>query len=131
MDIDEFVGDNLLEVSDWELNFKMLKAAAKDADKLPNEVRLDIYRVSLLPLKAAIDEQMKKMKEALGSSLRKKVGFAGKARPASHCRSTHGVESVKLSPPASLLRSRCSDRCAMSHASQPCLGPAIRTSIAR
>lgn len=73
VDVEEYVGENLAEVSDWELNFKMLKAAAKDADRLPNEIRVDCYRVSLVGLKATIDEQMKRMKEALGTSLRKKV----------------------------------------------------------
>lgn len=29
-----------LQVSDWELNFKVLKAAARDAEKLPNEVKV-------------------------------------------------------------------------------------------
>jgi hypothetical protein len=39
LDLDEFADANLVEVSDWELNFRMLKAASRDAEKLPNEVR--------------------------------------------------------------------------------------------
>ncbi len=34
----------LVEVPDWELNFKVLKAAAKDAEKLPNEVKVRVLQ---------------------------------------------------------------------------------------
>lgn len=60
-------------MSDWELNFRMLKAASKDAEKLPNEIKVDCYKVSLVPVKAAIDEHMKKLQDALVASLRRKV----------------------------------------------------------
>ena len=40
VDLEEFVSENLQEVEDWELNFKMLKAAARDAEKLPNEAKV-------------------------------------------------------------------------------------------
>ena len=36
-DVEEYVGASLAEASDWELNFRMLKAASRDAEKLPNE----------------------------------------------------------------------------------------------
>ncbi len=39
-ELDEFVDEALAEVSDWELNFKVLKAASRDAEKLPNEVKV-------------------------------------------------------------------------------------------
>ncbi|KXZ45909.1 DHC7 protein [Gonium pectorale] len=73
LDLDEFTDTNLVEVSDWELNFRMLKAASRDAEKLPNEVRIECYKVSLAPIKATIDEHMKKLQEALVSSLRRKT----------------------------------------------------------
>lgn len=38
LELDGFADANLVEVSDWELNFRMLKAASRDAEKLPNEV---------------------------------------------------------------------------------------------
>ncbi|GFR50179.1 hypothetical protein Agub_g12346, partial [Astrephomene gubernaculifera] len=73
VDLDEFVDANLVEVSDWELNFRMLKAASRDAEKLPNEVRIECYKVSLAPVKGSIDEHMKKLQEALVASLRRKT----------------------------------------------------------
>jgi len=37
------------------------------------QVRIDCYKVSLAPLKAYLEEMLKRLKEALASSLRKKV----------------------------------------------------------
>nr|ADI46856.1 DHC1bf [Volvox carteri f. nagariensis] len=73
LDLDEFADENLMEVSDWELNFRMLKAASRDAEKLPNEVRIECYKLSLAPIKSTIDEHMKKLQETLVSSLRRKA----------------------------------------------------------
>ncbi|GMH35100.1 hypothetical protein BSKO_02968 [Bryopsis sp. KO-2023] len=73
VDLDDFAEQNLDEVSDWVLNFKVLKAAAKDAEKLPNEVKVDCYKISIAALKASTDELMKKLQEVLVSSLRKKA----------------------------------------------------------
>ncbi|KAJ9505745.1 hypothetical protein QJQ45_029246, partial [Haematococcus lacustris] len=91
-ELDEFVDEALSEVADWELNFKVLKAAARDAEKLPNEIKasalhpgtpctwgtvqqysVDCYTVSLLHVKACVDEQMKRLQEALIASLRRKA----------------------------------------------------------
>lgn len=55
------------------LNFKVLRAATKDADKLPNEVQVDCYRISVAPVKACVEEQMKNLQNSLIRSLRKKV----------------------------------------------------------
>ncbi len=35
LDVDEFVDANLEQLSDWERNFKALKARGRDAEKLP------------------------------------------------------------------------------------------------
>jgi len=73
VDLDEFVDANLTEVSDWELNFKVLKAAARDAERLPNEVKVDCYNISLVPVKTVVDEQLKRLQETLVASLRRKA----------------------------------------------------------
>ena len=74
VDLDEFLDENLEDVSDWNLNFKMLKAAAKDAEKIPQEIRLGCYKISMVPMKSAVDDQMRRLQESLVSSLRRKVG---------------------------------------------------------
>jgi dynein heavy chain 2 len=35
LDLDQFVLDNLVHLSDWERNFRALKARGRDAEKLP------------------------------------------------------------------------------------------------
>jgi hypothetical protein len=38
IDMDTFLEEQLHDISDWERNLQMLKAAARDAERLPNEV---------------------------------------------------------------------------------------------
>lgn len=52
VDLDEFCDNHLDEVADWENNFRMLKGASKDAEKLPNEAKIDCYMVSTEPARA-------------------------------------------------------------------------------
>ncbi len=40
LDLDEFVDQHLQELVDWERNFKALKARGRDAEKLPNEIKV-------------------------------------------------------------------------------------------
>ena len=35
VDLDEFIASHLKDLSDWEKNFKALKARGRDAEKLP------------------------------------------------------------------------------------------------
>lgn len=70
--LDDFVNERLDEVGDWEANFKALRAASKDAEKLPTEVRVDSFCVSLTSMKAAIDEQMRSLQDSLTGSLKRK-----------------------------------------------------------
>ncbi|GHP03034.1 hypothetical protein PPROV_000178900 [Pycnococcus provasolii] len=70
--LDDFVNERLDEVGDWEANFKALRAASKDAEKLPTEVRVDNVCVSLTSMKAAIDEQMRSLQDSLTGSLKRK-----------------------------------------------------------
>lgn len=51
----------------------LLQAAAKDAEKLPNEVQLGCYTVCTHPVKGAIERQMKDLREEMLASLRHKV----------------------------------------------------------
>eukprot|EP00899_Mesostigma_viride_P029629 jgi/Mesvir1/9851/Mv22388-RA.1 len=73
VDLDEFVDAHLELAEDWEMNLKVLKARAKGAEKIPSEVKVDCYTISLLPAKQAIDEQMKQMHDVLVGSLRRKA----------------------------------------------------------
>lgn len=46
VDIEDLVEKNLKNVSDWELNFKMLKSKGREADKLPKYKLLLYYCIS-------------------------------------------------------------------------------------
>ena len=51
----------------------ILQAAARDVEKLPYEVQLGCYTISTHPVKAAIERQMKDLRQELLASLRRKV----------------------------------------------------------
>lgn len=40
LDLDEFVDKHLVNLSDWEKNFRALKARGRDAEKLPMEIKV-------------------------------------------------------------------------------------------
>ena len=75
VDLGDFVDENLDELPDWNRNLKMLKSVTRDAERLPLETKVDCYRISLAPLRAAVDDQIRKLEDALVVSLRRKVRF--------------------------------------------------------
>ena len=72
-DLEELIDRHLDEVADWELNFKALKLCLRDSEKIPAEVKVDCFTVSLLPVKGTVDDLLKKLQEALVASLRRKA----------------------------------------------------------
>ncbi|XP_076467409.1 LOW QUALITY PROTEIN: cytoplasmic dynein 2 heavy chain 1-like [Babylonia areolata] len=73
LDLDQFVQDNLLHLSDWERNFRALKARGRDAEKLPSQAKVDCITVNLMPVKAVIDDHIQRLFDALLNSLRKAI----------------------------------------------------------
>jgi dynein heavy chain 2 len=73
IDVDELVQSTVTEVADWEHNFKAVKAKGREAEKLPSVIRVDCVTVSTTPVKAAIDDQLQRLFEALLLALRKAV----------------------------------------------------------
>ncbi|OWF37256.1 Cytoplasmic dynein 2 heavy chain 1 [Mizuhopecten yessoensis] len=73
IDLDQFVEDNLKEISDWERNFKGLKARGRDAEKLPHQLKIDCLTVNTTPVKAVIDDHIQRLFDALVNSLRKAI----------------------------------------------------------
>ena len=57
-----------------------LQTAAREVEKLPNEVAVDCYTVSLLHMKTTIEQQMKRLQEELLAGLRRKVGLCSHSR---------------------------------------------------
>ncbi|XP_074649972.1 cytoplasmic dynein 2 heavy chain 1-like [Tubulanus polymorphus] len=73
LDVDAFVDEHLKELSDWERNFKALKVRGRDAEKLPNEIKVDCITVNTGPVKAVIDDHIQRLFDALLNSLRRSI----------------------------------------------------------
>lgn len=72
-DIFTYVEKNVTEISQWEINFNMLKKRRKELDKMPDFYKIDCFSVSATPLKAAIEDQLQSFGDALIISLKKSV----------------------------------------------------------
>lgn len=73
VDIDQFVADSLVEVSDWELNFKNLKQKGKEAETLPAKIEIDCISVFTAPVKSTIDGHLQGLMDSMVNALRKAV----------------------------------------------------------
>ncbi|XP_025088458.1 cytoplasmic dynein 2 heavy chain 1-like isoform X3 [Pomacea canaliculata] len=73
LDLEQFVAEHLVNLADWERNFRALKARGRDVEKLPSEAKVDCIIVNLMPVKAAIDDHIQRLFDALLSSLRKSI----------------------------------------------------------
>ncbi|KAJ3280883.1 Cytoplasmic dynein 2 heavy chain 1, partial [Borealophlyctis nickersoniae] len=73
-DLDAFVEQALGDDSgDWDINFRMLKQKGKEAEGLPLVLKVDCITVSTAPVKAAIDDHLQRLFDAMVSALRKGV----------------------------------------------------------
>ncbi|KAH9247140.1 hypothetical protein BASA81_015283 [Batrachochytrium salamandrivorans] len=73
VDLDDFVQSSLEDVSDWELNFRMLKQKGKGAEQLQPSIKIDCITVSTAPVKATIDDHLQRMFDTLLLTLKKAV----------------------------------------------------------
>jgi dynein heavy chain 2 len=71
VDVESLVETRLTEVSDWEDNFKSLKAKGREVEKLPSVIKIDCITVSTSPTKTAIDDMIQKLFDTLLNALRK------------------------------------------------------------
>ncbi|KAK5972029.1 hypothetical protein GCK32_020924, partial [Trichostrongylus colubriformis] len=70
VDLEQLIEENLTKASDWELQLKLLKTKGREAEKLPNEIRLECIVVSTAGAKAAIDELLQRVFDTLTWTLR-------------------------------------------------------------
>ena len=50
-----------------------MKTAMKQADRIPLEIKVDCYTISCIPLKSAVEKQIKELQDALSGCLQRKV----------------------------------------------------------
>ncbi|OQR98203.1 dynein heavy chain [Achlya hypogyna] len=72
-DVDGLLEGLLVDVGDWDANFKALKLKRKESDKIPDLVKVDCVSVSLMPLKAGVDDCLGRLQDGLLGSLRKSI----------------------------------------------------------
>ncbi|CAF4638011.1 unnamed protein product [Rotaria sp. Silwood1] len=73
VDIEELVEKYLLDVADWERNFRVLKLRGQDAEKLPNEMRYDCFVVNISPFKLAIENQIQRLQDSMLTHLKRSI----------------------------------------------------------
>ncbi|KAJ3337704.1 Cytoplasmic dynein 2 heavy chain 1, partial [Kappamyces sp. JEL0680] len=71
VDLDEFVENAVVDIAEWEQNFRMLKQKGKEAEQLPLLIQVDCISVLTAPIKAAIDDLLQRLFDALLNSLKK------------------------------------------------------------
>lgn len=72
-DLDAYVEANVNTIAQWDANFKQLKLRRKECDKLPDFHKVDCVTVSAAPFRAAVEDQMQRLSDALVLSLRKSL----------------------------------------------------------
>ena len=73
VDLDTFVDERFSESKEFEEGFRLVKSANKQADRIPLEIKVDCYTVSCLPLKSAVEKQIKELQDTLSNCLQRKV----------------------------------------------------------
>ncbi|KAJ3330553.1 Cytoplasmic dynein 2 heavy chain 1, partial [Blyttiomyces sp. JEL0837] len=68
--LESFVEEALSDVSDWELNFRMLKSKGKEAELIPPSIKIDCITISTAPVKAAIDDHLQRLFDCLLNALK-------------------------------------------------------------
>ena len=70
VDVEGLVEECMKTVEDWESNLKILRQKRKEAEKLPDSIKVHCFSISLSPLKTTIDDQLQRFSEALVLTLR-------------------------------------------------------------
>ncbi|CAN0042899.1 unnamed protein product [Ascophyllum nodosum] len=72
-DLDGFVDSHVNTTVEFEENFKAIKSKRKEADKLPDVIKIDCITVSLFQFKVCIEDQLQRLVDVLTLALRNSV----------------------------------------------------------
>ena len=72
-DVDEYIRTRVHDEADYECNLSALRVRRRDAERLPDQRRVECFVVSLVPFKAAIDDHIQRTHDALLLALRRAV----------------------------------------------------------
>ncbi|KHJ97218.1 hypothetical protein OESDEN_02812 [Oesophagostomum dentatum] len=70
VDLEQLIEEKLSTAADWEAQMKLLKTKGREAEKLPNEIRLECIVVSTAGAKSAIEELLQRLFDTLTWTLR-------------------------------------------------------------
>ncbi|PIC50730.1 hypothetical protein B9Z55_000152 [Caenorhabditis nigoni] len=73
VDLEELIEENLKTAADWESQFKILKAKAREAERLPHELKFECILVSTAGVKTAIEDAIQRLYDALTWTLRHSI----------------------------------------------------------
>uniref|UniRef100_A0A1I7UMZ6 Cytoplasmic dynein 2 heavy chain 1 n=1 Tax=Caenorhabditis tropicalis TaxID=1561998 RepID=A0A1I7UMZ6_9PELO len=73
VDLEELIEENLKTAADWEAQFKVLKAKAREAERLPHELKFECILVSTAGVKSAIEDAIQRLYDALTWTLRHSI----------------------------------------------------------
>ncbi|KAM3726645.1 Cytoplasmic dynein 2 heavy chain [Dirofilaria immitis] len=70
VDLESLIAKHFKQAADWENQIKLLKGKGRDAEKLPNEIRLECILVSTSAIKNSIDDILQRLFDTLIWTLR-------------------------------------------------------------
>ncbi|KAJ3309792.1 Cytoplasmic dynein 2 heavy chain 1 [Boothiomyces sp. JEL0838] len=73
IDLDEFLKENITEISEYETNFRLLKQKGKDSELLPTSIQVDCISISTVPVKSTIDDHLQKLFDGLLNTLKSSI----------------------------------------------------------
>ncbi|KAJ1562887.1 Cytoplasmic dynein 2 heavy chain 1 [Nowakowskiella sp. JEL0078] len=73
VEIDGFIEEALDDVPDWENNFRMLKQKGKEAEQLPQSIKVDCITISATFVKSTIDDHLQRVFDSMLQALRKSI----------------------------------------------------------
>ncbi|KAI3384587.1 hypothetical protein SNEBB_000072 [Seison nebaliae] len=75
IDISEVIRVNFTDLKQWERNFRELKIRARNAEKLPNDVRVDCIVISTTPIKRLIETVIQQIFDSMVEELRSRIAM--------------------------------------------------------
>ncbi|CAI5438007.1 unnamed protein product [Caenorhabditis angaria] len=73
IDLEELIEENLKNAADWENQFKILKTKAREAERLPHELKFECILVSTAGVKSSIEDAIQRLFDTLTWTLRHSI----------------------------------------------------------
>uniref|UniRef100_A0A914XX81 Cytoplasmic dynein 2 heavy chain 1 n=1 Tax=Panagrolaimus superbus TaxID=310955 RepID=A0A914XX81_9BILA len=73
INLEDTIEENFKRASDWEEQLKTLKSKGREAEKLPNEIKIDCILISTMSIKNVIDDLLHRLYDTLTWTLRHSI----------------------------------------------------------